>query len=442
MSIALQAEQAAAGSEMKTPKKAALASWIGSALEYYDFFIYGTAAALVFGKIFFPASHPATATLLALATFGVGYVARPVGAFFLGHVGDKFGRKKVLVFTLVLMGLSTFLVGCLPTYQQIGIAAPIMLVILRLGQGLSAAGEQAGANSMTLEHAPADRRSFYTSFTLNGTQVGSILSNAVFLAVAQLPEDQLLSWGWRIPFLLSAVVVVIGFIIRRKLDETPAFLEEQKRKAVPRMPLAILFKSYTPDVFRVVCGALVSTVSTIFGVYTLSYAVNVVKIDRPTMLIVAILTNVVALAAIPAWAVLADRVGRRPIFIFGCIAPGLLIFPYLWAISGADITLIFVIGILMSGITYSASNGVWPAFYAEMFDTRVRLSGMAVGTQIGFALGGFAPAIAAAVQGPGPNGWWPVAALTFAACLIAAIAAWTARETYRTPMEELGRRSA
>ncbi len=442
MSIALQAEQAAAGTEMKTPKKAALASWIGSALEYYDFFIYGTAAALVFGKIFFPASHPATATLLALATFGVGYVARPVGAFFLGHVGDKFGRKKVLVFTIVLMGLSTFLVGCLPTYQQIGIAAPIMLVILRLGQGLSAAGEQAGANSMTLEHAPADRRSFYTSFTLNGTQVGAILSNLVFLAVAQLPDDQLLSWGWRVPFLLSAIVVVIGLIIRRNLDETPAFLEEQKQKAVPRMPLAVLFTSYTPDVVRVICGALVSTVSTIFGVYTLSYAVNVVKIDRPTMLVVAILTNIIALGAIPAWAILADRVGRRPIFIFGCLAPGLLMFPYLWAISGANITLIFVIAILMSGITYSASNGVWPAFYAEMFDTRVRLSGMAVGTQIGFALGGFAPAIAAAVQGPGPNGWWPVAALTFGACLIAAIAAWTARETYQTPMHELGRRSA
>jgi MFS family permease len=315
-----------------------------------------------------------------------------------------------------------------------------MLVVLRLAQGLSAAGEQAGANSMTLEHAPADRRSFYTSFTLNGTQVGSILSNAVFLAVATLPEDQLLSWGWRIPFLLSAVVVVIGFIIRRNLDETPAFLEEQKQKAVPRMPLAVLFASYTPDVFRVICGALVSTVSTIFGVYTLSYAVNVVKIDRPTMLEVAILTNVIALVAIPVWAILADRYGRKPIFIFGCIAPGLLMFPYLWAISGANIALIFAIGILMSGITYSASNGVWPAFYAEMFDTRVRLSGMAVGTQIGFALGGFAPAIAAAVQGPGPSGWWPVAALTFMACLIAAIAAWTARETFRTPMEQLGRR--
>lgn len=442
MSIALQAEQPLASTGMKTPRKAALASWIGSALEYYDFFIYGTAAALVFGKIFFPASHPATGTLLALATFGVGYVARPVGAFFLGHVGDKFGRKKVLVFTLVLMGLSTFLVGCLPTYEQIGIAAPIMLVILRLGQGLSAAGEQAGANSMTLEHAPADRRSFYTSFTLGGTQAGSILSSVVFLTVAQLPEDQLLSWGWRIPFLLSAIVVLIGLIIRRRLDETPAFLEEQKAKAVPRMPLAVLFASYTPDVFRVICGALVSTVSTIFGVYTLSYAVNVVKLDRPTMLLVAILTNVIALAAIPAWAILADRYGRRPIFIFGCLAPGLLMFAYLWAITASNVPLIFAIAILMSGITYSASNGVWPALYAEMFDTRVRLSGMAVGTQIGFALGGFAPAIAAAVQGTGPTGWLPVAALTFAACLIAAIAAWSARETFRVPMEELGRRAA
>jgi MFS family permease len=200
----------------RTPKRAALASWIGSALEYYDFFIYGTGAALVFGKIFFPTSHPATGTLLALATFGVGYVARPVGAFFLGHVGDRFGRKKVLVFTILLMGLATFLVGLLPTYGQIGLAAPILLVFLRLCQGFSASGEQAGANSMTLEHAPAGRRAFFTSFTLSGTQAGLILATAVFLPVAQLPEEQLLSWGWRIPFLLSAVIVIIGFIIRQK----------------------------------------------------------------------------------------------------------------------------------------------------------------------------------------------------------------------------------
>lgn len=430
-----------AAGRARTPGKAALASWIGSALEYYDFFIYGTAAALVFGKVFFPKSHPATATLLALATFGVGYVARPVGAFFLGHMGDRFGRKRVLIFTVLLMGLSTFLVGCLPTYEQWGIVAPVLLVFLRLCQGFSASGEQAGANSMTIEHSPGDRRSFYTSFTLSGTQAGAILSTGAFLLVTQLPEAQLLSWGWRIPFLLSALVVIVGLVIRSRLDETPLFLEEQERKAVPRAPLAILFRHYAGDVVRVVCCALVSTVSTIFGVYTLSYGVNVMKIDRPTMLWVAILTNITALFIIPLWATLADRIGRKPIFIFGSLAPGLLMFGYLWAVTATDIRLIFVIAILMSGITYSASNAVWPAFYAEMFDTRVRLSGMAIGTQIGFALGGFAPTVAAALQGTGPTGWVPVATLTFAACLIAAISAWTARETYRTEIHALGRSS-
>ena len=427
-----------AAARPKTPGKAALASWIGSALEYYDFFIYGTAAALVFSKVFFPKTHPATATLLALATFGVGYVARPVGAFFLGHMGDRYGRKRVLVFTLLLMGISTFLVGCLPTYEQWGIAAPVLLVVLRLCQGFSAAGEQAGANSMTLEHSPGNRRSFYTSFTLSGTQAGAILSTGAFLVVTQLPEADLLSWGWRIPFLLSAIVVAIGLVIRSRLDETPLFLEEQDRKAVPRLPLAVLFRDYTPDVVRVVCCALVSTVSTIFGVYTLSYAVNEVKIDRPTMLWAAILTNIIALFIIPLWAMLADRVGRKPVFIFGCIAPGLLMFAYLGAVTSANIPMIFLFAVLMSAITYSASNGVWPAFYAEMFDTRVRLSGMAIGTQIGFALGGFAPTVAAALQSEGPTGWVPVAGLTLAACMIAAIAAWTARETHRTDTQALG----
>src|SRR5216683_3017807 len=387
---------------VKTPKKAALASWIGSALEYYDFFIYGTGAALVFGKIFFPSDNPATGVLLALATFGVGYVARPVGAFVLGHVGDKFGRKTVLIFTLLLMGASTFLVGCLPSYSQIGVLAPILLVVLRLAQGFSASGEQAGANSLTLEHAPAHRRAYYTSFTLSGTQAGLILATAVFLPISWLPEDQLLSWGWRIPFWLSAVVVAVGFVIRRTLDETPAFKEEQAHQKVPKAPLAVLFRNYTPEVVRVVLAALVSIVSTIFGVYALSYAVNTIKIDRTTMLWVAILTNVVALVAIPLWAQLADRVGRRPIFIFGALGSGLMMFPYLWAISQANIPLIFAVGVLMSGIVYSAANGVWPSFYGEMFATRVRLSGMAIGTQIGFALAGFAPAIASAVQGTGP----------------------------------------
>jgi MFS family permease len=423
----------------RTPKKAAIASWIGSALEYYDFFIYGTAAALVFGKIFFPSDNPATGVLLALATFGVGYVARPVGAFVLGHVGDKFGRKKVLIFTLIFMGASTFLVGCLPPYGEIGVLAPILLVILRLAQGFSASGEQAGANSLTLEHAPPRRRAYYTSFTLSGTQAGLILATAVFLPVSRLPEDQLLSWGWRIPFWLSVVVVAVGYIIRRTLDETPAFKEEQQGHNVPKAPLTVLFQHYTPELLRVVLAALVSIVSTIFGVYALSYAVNTIKIDRTTMLWAAILTNIVALVAIPLWAMLADRIGRRPVFIFGALASGLLMFAYLWAISQANIPLVFAVAVLMSGVVYSASNGVWPCLYGEMFDTRVRLSGMAIGTQIGFALAGFAPAIASAVQGTGPNAWVPVALLTFVVCVIASIAAWTARETHTVPMHDLGK---
>jgi MFS family permease len=422
------------------PRKAALAAWIGSALEYYDFFIYGTAAALVFGKIFFPASDPATGTLLALATFGVGYLARPVGAVLLGHVGDRFGRKKVLVFTLLLMGVSTFLVGCLPTYREVGVLAPVLLVVMRLLQGLSAAGEQAGANSMTLEHAPPHRRAYFTSFTLSGTQAGQILATAVFLPVAALPEDQLLSWGWRVPFWFSVVVVGVGFWIRRSLEETPAFQQEARHGQVAKLPLAILFRDHWADVLRVVFAAVVAVVSTIFGVYALSFAVNTVKVPRAEMLWVGVLANVVALAAIPAWAKLSDRIGRRPVFVFGALGSGVFVFVYLWSISTANTALIFLTGVLLSGVLYSAANGIWPSFYGEMFDTRVRLSGMAIGTQIGFAIGGFSPTIATAISGKGRDGWPPVAWFTLACCVVAAVAALTARETYRKQMHELGRK--
>jgi len=432
-------EHTSAGAPARAPRKAAIASWIGSAVEYYDFFIYGTAAALVFGKIFFPSVDPKIGTIAAFATFGVGYVTRPIGAFFMGHVGDKFGRKKVLTFTLLLMGLSTFLIGALPTYGQVGIAAPILLVLLRLLQGLSAAGEQAGANSMTLEHAPADRRAFFTSFTLSGTQMGFILATLVFLPISALPEDQLLSWGWRVPFFLSAIVVAVGFWIRRTLPETPAFEEEAKAHETPKLPIAELFQNHTPDVLRVIFAALVSVVSTIFGVFVLSYAVNTVHLPRSSMLLLLVCTNIVALAAIPLWATLSDRIGRRPVFLTGALGSAVLIWPTLWAISQGDLTLIFVFGLLLSGVVYSAANGIWPSLYGEMFDTRVRLSGMAIGTQIGFALGGFAPTISAAIMGEGPNGWMPVAALVTASCVIAAISIFTARETYLVPMHELGK---
>jgi MFS family permease len=423
------------------PKKAATAAWIGSALEYYDFFIYGSAAALIFPKVFFDDSDPATATLLSLATFGVAYAARPVGALFLGHFGDRVGRKKIMVFTLILMGLSTFLIGCLPTRAQVGGLAPVLLVLCRVLQGISAAGEQASANSMTLEHAPPGRRGFFTSFTLSGTQGGQLIATLVFLAVAQLPDDQLLSWGWRVPFWASVVVAVTGYVIRRKLQETPAFARQAATEGVVRLPLAVLMREHWADVLRVIAGALIASVSTIFTVWALAYATSdSVGMSRSSMLWVGALANLVALGAIPLWATLSDRIGRRPVFLIGAVGSAVTMFLYLWAISTGSYPLILLLGIVAFGVVYSAANGVWPSFYGEMFSTRVRLSGMAIGTQIGFAVAGFAVTFAAQIAGPDGADWSSVALFTAALCVPPVVAAVTARETHRLPTEQLGRR--
>ncbi|OQQ19223.1 MFS transporter [Streptomyces sp. M41(2017)] len=423
------------------PKKAATAAWIGSALEYYDFFIYGSAAALIFPKVFFDDSDPADATLLSLATFGVAYAARPVGALFLGHFGDRVGRKKIMVFTLILMGLSTFLIGCLPTRDQVGGLAPVLLVLCRVLQGISAAGEQASANSMTLEHAPPGRRGFFTSFTLSGTQGGQLLATLVFLPIAALPEDQLLSWGWRVPFWASVAVAVVGYVIRRTLQETPAFTRQATTEGVVKLPLGVLFRDHWADVLRVVAGALIASVSTIFTVWALAYGTSdAVGLSRTQMLWVGALANVVALGAIPAWATLSDRIGRRPVYLIGAAGSAVLMTAYLWAISTGSYALVMLFGILAFGVVYSAANGVWPSFYGEMFSTRVRLSGMAVGTQIGFAVAGFAVTFAARIAGPDGDDWSAVALFTAALCVPPVIAVLTARETHEVPTEQLGER--
>jgi MFS family permease len=421
------------------PRKAAVAAAAGSALEYYDFFIYGSAAALIFPEIFFDDSDPADATLLSLATFGVAYAVRPLGALLLGHIGDRFGRKKIMLFTLLLMGVATFLIGCLPTRGQIGAAAPALLVALRVMQGLSAAGEQAGANSMTLEHAPQHRRGWFTSFTLNGTQAGQLLATLAFIPVAALPEHHMLSWGWRIPFLLSAAVALVGWFIRRSLHETPVFTKQAAAGEVAKMPLVTLIRGHWQSVLRVVCGALVASVSTIFTVWALSYATSdAVGMDRGGMLWVGALANLAALGAIPAWAKLSDRIGRRPVFLAGAVGSAVTMFLYLWAISTGNYPMTLLTGILSFGIVYSAANGVWPSFYGEMFPASVRLSGMAVGTQIGFAVSGFAVTFAAGIAGPEGDGWARVGLFTAALCVPPALAALFARETAHTPTEELG----
>ena len=431
---------------VRTPKKAAIAAWVGSALEYYDFVIYGTAASLIFPKIFFPEGNPAAATVASLATFGVGYVARPVGSFLLGHVGDKLGRKKVLIFTLLLMGISTFLVGCLPTYQSVGLLAPVLLVVLRLLQGLSAAGEQAGANSMSFEHAPDHRRGFFTSWTLSGTQGGQVLAPAIFLPLAALlPEDQLLSWGWRVPFFLSAVVVVVGFVIRRTLDETPAFESEVESSAVPRTPLSVLLRDHWRAVLRVMFAAFVAMVNTLYTVFALAFATKDtygVGFSSTFMLWVAIISNLVAIAVIPFWGSVSDRIGRKPVFLGGLAGSAVLSAAYVAVIASGNRALTAAVGVLLAGIVYSATNAVWPSTYAEYFPTSVRLSGMAIGTQFGFALAGFTPTIAAALLGDAGDGWPKVAGFAVVACVISAVAVATGPNgTHKVPTSELGRRT-
>jgi MFS family permease len=420
--------------------RAALVSFVGSMLEYYDFFIYGTAAALIFPKVFFINVDPATGTLLALLSFGIGYIARPVGAVILGHFGDRIGRKTVLVFTLLLMGGSTLAIGLLPDAKTIGSAAPILLTLLRLLQGLSAAGEQSGSNSLTLEHSAGGRRAFFTSWTLTGTQAGAILATLIFIPVASLPEEQLLSWGWRIPFLLSFVVLVVAYLVRRTMPETPAFSDIKQRHELARFPVLTLLRDYWPDVLRVIVCALIATVSTVTAVFALGYATSKFGVSRTTMLWAGVLANATALVTQPLWAMLADRIGRKPVFIGGVLGCAVMLFPYFIAITTGNAAIIIAASIVLSGLIYTAPNAIWPSFYAEMFETRVRYSGTAIGTQLGFLGAGFTPVISQSLLGDGPNGWIPVAMFVAGCCVVSAAAAATARETHAVSIDNLGRR--
>ena len=424
--------------EGKTPVRAALASFMGSAVEYYDFFVFGSAAALIFPHVFFPSAGDA-ALVMSFATFAFAYVARPVGAIFVGHFGDRIGRRKVLLFTLLLMGGGTFLIGCLPSYGQAGWIAPALLVFCRLLQGLSAAGEQAGASSLTLEHAPDDRRSFYTSWTLTGTQGGQILAALVFIPVVALPDDIKYGIGWRIPFWLSAIVVVVAFFIRSRLNETPEFEEAKANNEVAKLPLAVLLRDHWVDVLRVICCAFIAAVSTVFGNLAIAYGVAVGMVDSITLWLV-VAANVVALFTQPMFGRLADRVGRKPVFIYGAVASAVMMPFYLLSMSQGSELLVFVLAILTFSFGYAAANATWPSFYGEMFSTPVRFSGVAIGTQIGFLLAGFTPSIVTALGGVQEGGWVVTAGYTAVVCLVASVAALTARETKDVRTADLGLR--
>ncbi|WP_234197635.1 MFS transporter [Pseudacidovorax sp. NFM-22] len=426
-------------------RKAAASGWIGSALEYYDFFIYATAASLIFPQIFFPKGDPAIAIIASLATYGVGYVARPIGAFVLGHMGDTRGRKQVLVLCMFMMGFSTIAVGLLPTYDQIGLWAPALLVLCRLVQGFAVAGEISGASSMILEHAPFGRRGFFASFTLQGVQAGQILAAAVFLPLAHyMPTDQFNSWGWRVPFILSFVVIIIGWIIRREVDETPAFTQEGAAK--PRSPVTEAFKNHAPDMLRVVLMSLMNVIPVVATIFGAAYAVQPaygIGFHKDVYLWIPVLGNILAVLVIPIVGNLSDKIGRRPPMIVGSVLAGLLAFGYLYAISIGSVPLAIVMSLLMWGIVYQGYNAVFPSFYPELFPTRTRVSAMAISQNVGTAITAMLPAVFAAVAPPGStNIWMTVGALAFGITVISAVACFTARETYRLAMNDLGKPEA
>ncbi|MCX5045052.1 MHS family MFS transporter [Aldersonia sp. NBC_00410] len=423
----------------RTPRRAALASFMGSAVEYYDFFLFGAAAALIFPHVFFPSDDDA-ALVMSFATFGFAYIARPIGAVILGHFGDRVGRQRVLMFTLVLMGLSTFLVGCLPSYDRIGWLAPVLLVLCRLMQGLSAAGEQAGASSLTLEHSPDHQRSFFTSWTLTGTQGGLILASLIMIPFMALPDEAKYSWGWRVPFWLSAVVVVVAYFIRRQLHETPEFTQAKEAGEIAKMPLVPLMRDHWRDVLRVILCAFIAVVSTVFANLALAYGKKV-GLDADLTLWLVVVANVGALLTQPFFGKLADRIGRKPVFIYGALSSAALMPFYMISMSQGNHLITFALAVATFSFGYAAANAVWPSFYGEMFSTRVRFSGMAIGTQLGFLMAGFAPSIVTALGGVREGGWTVISIFTAVICLIAAAAALTARETKDVPTAQLGTRT-
>ena len=428
-------------------KKAAASGWIGSALEYYDFFIYATAASLVFPQLFFPSTDPAVAIIASLATYGVGYVARPIGAFVLGHLGDTHGRKNVLLTCMFMMGISTILVGCLPTYGQVGLLAPVLLVILRLVQGFAVAGEISGSSSMIMEHAPFGRRGFFSSFALQGVQAGQIFAAAVFIPLARfMPHDAFMAWGWRVPFLLSVVVIIAGYVIRRGVDETPAFTEEGAQGGIPRAPIPEAFRLGWADMLRVICMALMNVIPVVATVFGAAYAVQPaygIGFAPDVYLWIPVIGNVVAVVIIPLVGNLSDRIGRRPPIIVGALLSGLLSFGYLYAISIHSVPLAMLMSILMWGIVYQGYNAAFPAFYPELFQTRVRVTAMAVSQNVGTTITALLPALFATVAPPGAADIpITVGAITLGITAIAAIAAFNARETYRIHMHDLGHRNA
>jgi metabolite-proton symporter len=382
-----------------SPLKVAVASLIGTTVEYYDFFIYGTAAALVFPALFFPGSSPLVGTLLSFATLGVGFLARPVGGVVFGHYGDRIGRKRMLVISLIMMGAATLLMGLMPGYDQIGLAAPILLTLLRLVQGFAVGGEWGGATLMAVEHAPAGKRGFFGAFPQMGAPAGVGLATIAFYFASKLDPDAFLTWGWRLPFLASSVLVLVGLVIRMTIAESPEFEKMRESNDRVKLPIAEAFRRHTKEIF-LVAGTYLSqgVFAYICMSYLVKYATEEQGIDRPDVLFGVFLAAVVATVLYPVFGALGDRWGRKTTYFVGAVAMLVTIGPAFALINTGSPTNFALALVLVFGVAMAPAGGVTGSLFSMVFTPEVRYSGASVGytiSQIGGAA--FAPLIATAL---------------------------------------------
>jgi metabolite-proton symporter len=418
--------------------KVAVASFIGTAVEWYDFFLYGTASALIFNKLFFPQYDPLTGTMAAFATFAVGFLARPVGGVVFGHYGDRIGRKAMLSLTLTIMGLATFAIGVLPTYQSVGPWAPAMLVTLRLIQGFGLGGEWGGAVLMAVEHAPRNRRGFYGSWPQTGGPAGMLLSTLAFRAVSTLPEDQFLTWGWRVPFMLSLVLVAVGLFVRMRLAESPAFARVKESGSESRMPIVELLRTHKKNVLLAMGARFAENgFYYIYTVFVLSYATDHLGVERSSILTGVLVATTCALFAIPAYGALSDRLGRRPVYMAGAVFSAVFAFPFFWLLDTRVDSLIWLAITLGVAVGHAAMYGPQASFFSELFGTRVRYSGASVGYQLASVFaGGLSPLVATALLALAGGRTWAVSVYMLGLAVVTLVSVFLATETYRSGIGE------